>query len=594
MEKNITENIEKEIENYLKSNQLAQIEKDMIEVLLRLMKLFLSLINQKILRKKEENFEVNFSKKKNELIKFLKDNKYSPSAFKILKVEDFDEHDKYLSELMKNLCYYLDIFDFKEKYLNLYYYQFHLIYFILLAIINTKEKILLSDDYIKFYIFHIIHFFKEDERTPEGYYFFYHGAFTLLKKRYHIQTNFIIKLNFDGLFTMPTSIKNIFKRHSQSLLSAKNEYDKLDFAGNYSQNNEKIYNIVEKNIVSFYDSQSLDNYKELKNLFTQVSNTISEINEFLGKKNVKCTELEDYKDLVDNFITEISKHELTKTKLVLMGMNLKNKLTMEKSEYAPDYDISKLIEYAKSCNKCEEDSSVDFSNSFRDIINSKKFQELYTTSMESSHIKSFVKNNNLTEEYNIFMNNYINNIGKYILYVPLTRGIKAYVSNYLRISLNINSVEIFGEFDQESKNDFFTAYLLIQLLHESFHFIFRLKKINALTTDENTNSPLSKKILESYQEIGVDLILYIFGTEYILFISKKNCDLICNINSWKDSKTNFKVFNKVYLSNKQLVDKKDKEENFVSGLKCNISLENELNDTQEFKICTDTVIRYCF
>lgn len=595
MDKKCIENIEKEFEGYLESNKFSQIEKDIVQVLLRLMKLLLSIIEQKILRNQKTNFEEDFSKMKTELINYLNKKNYLPCAFKILKVEDFNETDNYLSELMRNLCYYLDIFDFKDNYLNLYYYQFHLIYFILLAIKNNKEKNLFTDDYIKFYIFHIVHFFKEDERTPEGYYFFYHGAFILLKKRYQIQTNFMIQLNFDSLFTMPNTIKNIFKLHRQRLSSAgEEESDKLDFVGSYSQNKEIISKKVENNIINLYENQSLDNYEELKDLFTQVSKTICEINKFLEDKKVESLQLENYNNLVKNFIKEIGKHELTKTKLVLMAMNLQNKFTMEISEYSYDYDIYKLIRYAELCNQCEEDSNVDFTNSFKDIINSKKFQELYITAMESSHIKSFVEKNNLSEEYNLFMNNYIKNIGKYILFVPLTKRIKAYVSNYLRIDININSVEIIGEFDQESKNDFFTAYLLIQLLNGSFHFIFKLKKINVLTSEENANSPLSKKISESYQEIGVDLILYIFGTEYILFINKKNCDLLCNIDSWKDNKTNFKVFNNVYLFNKQLVDDMDKEKSFDSGLKCNISLENELVDPKDFKICTDTVIRYCF
>ena len=267
-----------------------------------------------------------------------------------------------------------------------------------------------------------------------------------------------------------------------------------------------------------------------------------------------------------------------------------------KNKYEIDFndDIEKYIYYAELCNKCKEDSSIDYTNSFKNIIESEKFKILYSTAMRSSYIQKFVYKNNLSERYKIFMNEYIKKITDFILYVPLTRGIKAYVSNYLRIALNINSVEFLGDFDEESKKHFFNAYLLIQMLQESFHFIFKLNKDERITNNENSKSHKSKKIKECYEEIGVDLILDIFDTEYILFISKKNCNLICDPSSWEKEDTNFKVFNRVYLSNFELVDEKDKEKNLNSGLKFNISLGYDFIDPKEFKICTDSVIRYCY
>ena len=160
----------------------------------------------------------------------------------------------------------------------------------------------------------------------------------------------------------------------------------------------------------------------------------------------------------------------------------------------------------------------------------------------------------------------------------------------MRIGLNINSVQILGEFNKEEINDLFTAYLLIQLIRESFQLIFLLNKDNMIITDERIKPPKSKKIKEYYEDIGVDLILYIFGTEYIPFISKKNSELICNSKSWEDNKTNLKVFNKVYSSNLELIDEKDKERSQNSGLDCNIIFKNEEIDAQDLKICTDSII----
>ena len=158
----------------------------------------------------------------------------------------------------------------------------------------------------------------------------------------------------------------------------------------------------------------------------------------------------------------------------------------------------------KFFNECDKDSNEDYTEIFKNIINSEKFKKLYFEAMNSTHIKNFVNDYHLNNLYNNFMENYAKNLNEYILYVPLTRGIKAYVSNYFRIALNINSIELLGEFDDNSKNEILTSYLLIQLLQESFHFLFRLNK-------EGKNSregifPKREKIKETYQEIGVDSI----------------------------------------------------------------------------------------
>jgi len=212
--------------------------------------------------------------------------------------------------------------------------------------------------------------------------------------------------------------------------------------------------------------------------------------------------------------------------------------------------------------------------------------------MKSKPIREFVSKFSLDNLYNNFMANYSEKINEYILYAPLTRSIKAYVSNFLRIVLNINSVVILGEFDENSKNEFLISYLLIQMLQESFHFLYRLNKDGLVSSQGIFRK--REKIKENYEEIGVDLILYIFGTEYIPYISKKNSILICEPKSWENDNTNFKVFNKVYLSQFKIISEKDKESNTDYGLKCDISSGYEFYQIQDFKICIDDTIRYCF
>ena len=585
--------IENEIIQYLENNQLKDVEKDLIKVLNKLLYLFLSVINPKTKNKKDEYSEENFNNKKKDIIKFLEDRGYCPIEFQILKVDTFNNYLNYFPMLMNNLCYYLNIYKYQRMETNIYCYLFHLIYLILSAIIKSKDKILFNDDIFKFYFHHIVHFFKKEEKTPEGHYFFYHGAFKLLKKRYKIQTNYVVEfddtvLNFKEISNAILNILQDFEIYKLSSSGAKTE-EQLNFIGNISQFKIKYLEII-KNIKSIYASLPPNDSGKFIELFEYISASIKEIKDILSKINLTCDKLNEYYSLINDFKTLITNNRMTKNDLILMELNYRK--IPEKDDIFNDCTIKRYINLAQFFNECDNDSNEDFTEIFKHIINSEEFKTLYFEAMNSIHIKNFVNEFQLDKLYKNFMDNYVKNINEYILYVPLTRGIKAYVSNYFRIALNINSIKILGEFDDNSKNEILTSYLLIQLLHESFHFLFRLNK-EGKSTKEGI-SPRKEKILETYQEIGVDLILHIFGTEYITYISKKNSSLICDVNAWRNSTTNFKVFNKVYLSNFRLTNENDKEIEMNSGLRCNITAGYEYCDTQNFQLCTDDVIKYCF
>ena len=577
-----------EIKQYLQLVQLKEVEKDVIQVLDKLLNLFLSFFAQDK-DKSSKNLKGNFTDSKKNLLEFLINKGYSPSEFHILKYEIFNNHLEYLSILMKNLCYYLDKYDFVHRHLNLYYYLLHLIYFILTIVIKSKEKIMLSDNIIKFYIFHIIHFFQNDEKTPESIYFFYHGAFKQLKKRYNIETKYVINFAPEGLnFVIPYTIEKILNQFKIEKSNSCNS-NELEFLDNFSNFKKNVYEI-NQGIGEIYYLLPQNDSDRFKNLFEEINNNISKIINLLEKSKVKCERIENYQKLIIKSKDLISQNHITKNDLILMELNYRKIPENDNKSY--EFDIEKYISLAEFFQKCEKDSDEDYSEIFKQIINSEKFKTLYYEAMNSAHIRNFIEELYLNEMYQNFMDNFARKIDEFILYVPLTRCIKAYVSNYFRIALNINSIEICGEFDKDSKKEFLTSYLLIQLLHESLHFIYRLDKEGK--NSKEGISPKREKIKEAYEDIGVDLILYVFGTEYIIFISKKNSRLICDIESWKNPKTNFKVFNKIYLSGKKLENEKDKEIDTSSGLKCDISLEYEYYDSEDIKICTDEVIKYCF
>ena len=321
----------------------------------------------------------------------------------------------------------------------------------------------------------------------------------------------------------------------------------------------------------------------VKNECESLKKKVEKINDIFSENEVECEELKKYKEKINELLTIISSNNLTDNHFALMFENLK---------YNTKHvgNIEKLLIYAREWVKCNEELNKDYTDKFSQIINSSYFKELYLSAMKSSHVHDFVKINDLEKNYDLFLEKYAKEINKYILYVPLTRGIKAYVANYFRIALNLNSVELIGDFDNENDvTEVYQSYLLVQLLHESFHFIYRLDKKN--TTCLNALSPERSKIRQSYREIGVDLILHLFGTEYITYFSLSNCKLLNNLDSWKNKGTNFKVFNQVYLLGVELKGKDEIKDSGI-GLKCNISFYEGNSD--DYKLCTNAAIRYCF
>ena len=305
-------------------------------------------------------------------------------------------------------------------------------------------------------------------------------------------------------------------------------------------------------------------------------NRIKKVEKIYDKYKLKCEELKEYSGKMNELIKIISNYKLTDNRLSLMNY------------IYPNNDILNIETFLFLAEKWEILSfglNQDYTEIFSKIITSSDFKELYLSALKSSYVINFVKDFDLKNSYETFIEKYAENIDKYILYVPLTRGIKAHVANYFRIALNINSVELVGNIEQEKdRNSIYTSYLLVQLLYESFHFIYILEKKNS--SCHNTLSPERTKIKQSYREIGVDLILHLFGTEYITYFPLSCCELLNSQDSWKHEGTKFHVFNKTYLIGDRLETEKNEKETRI-GLKCNITLYEEYNnDFNDSKICT--------
>ena len=586
VEKSIQE-LKEKVSKYIQSSPLDSNEKNMILALSHLIDIIYlffkkSEINTSIYgSKNEESLDNKISEVKEQLNKFLSQN-YKPKEFIILNPITFSNSSQFIKILLENMYYYFSDYEINKKYMNIYYYLFHLIYYILSIVSKEKETNNLKEDIIKFYIYHIVHFFLNNKKNPEYNFFFYEGAFKFLAKKFNISFSFLFNLE-DAILpniNITNEVQNLISTYYSKLCSVKyKSNDELNFFGNYPTLYKKILDIMnEENDINYIKIEGnilLEKCSSLKNKIGQVENILKD-------NGVSCIALDNYKKIVENLIQIIKENNLTLNDFNLMFLN-----------YDRDYhnipEFEKLLKLTKTWENYHNAVEQNYTPIFSKIINSEDFKTLYSTAMKSSYVKNFVKANHLTKSYDIFMKDYADELSKYILFVPLTRGIKAYVSNYFRIALNTNSIDIIDISNDKTKEDFIKSYLLIIFIQQSFYFIYRITKEGESASQ--ALSPQTKKLREYYNDIGVDIILFLFGTEYITFISEENSKLLNNIESWKKDNTDFKVFEQVYLFCGELIHA-NKKKNKGPGLECNISM-NE-NEKIQWKMCTDSAVRFCF
>ena len=586
VEKSIQE-LKDKVSKYIQSSPLDSNEKNMILALSHLIDIIYlffkkSEINTSIYgSKNEESLDNKISEVKEQLNKFLSQN-YKPKEFIILNPITFSNSSQFIKILLENMYYYFSDYEINKKYMNIYYYLFHLIYYILSIVSKEKETNNLKEDIIKFYIYHIVHFFLNNKKNPEYNFFFYEGAFKFLAKKFNISFSFLFNLE-DAILpniNITNEVQNLISTYYSKLCSVKyKSNDELNFFGNYPTLYKKILDIMnEENDINYIKIEGnilLEKCSSLKNKIGQVENILKD-------NGVSCIALDNYKKIVENLIQIIKENNLTLNDFNLMFLN-----------YDRDYhnipEFEKLLKLTKTWENYHNAVEQNYTPIFSKIINSEDFKTLYSTTMKSSYVKNFVKANHLTKSYDIFMKDYADELSKYILFVPLTRGIKAYVSNYFRIALNTNSIDIIDISNDKTKEDFIKSYLLIIFIQQSFYFIYRITKEGESASQ--ALSPQTKKLREYYNDIGVDIILFLFGTEYITFISEENSKLLNNIESWKKDNTDFKVFEQVYLFCGELIHA-NKKKNKGPGLECNISM-NE-NEKIQWKMCTDSAVRFCF
>ena len=174
---------------------------------------------------------------KTELIKELRQN-YNEEDFQVLSVNTFDQSSQFISSLIKNFLFYFPHFQLEENSIHIYYYLFHLIYFILLLIVNSKATDVFDNKYVKFYIFHIIHFFQNDKKSIEFNFFFYEGSFRFLSKTFKISFHYLFELNnyFLKYLISMDDLLQIINIYWSTINRRKNKGEfELNFLGNITQ-----------------------------------------------------------------------------------------------------------------------------------------------------------------------------------------------------------------------------------------------------------------------------------------------------------------------------------------------------------------------
>jgi len=210
--------------------------------------------------KESNNTIINLENKildiKSEILKLLEKN-HTKEEFHILDIESFDNSLEYITTLINNFLYYFSIYKIQKELIHIYFYIFHLIYYILFSIIKNPTKNLLQEKIIKFYLYHIVHFFQDDKNSPELNYFFYEGAFKYLKKNMDIYIRYLFELNRDIIYVLLScnnNIENIINKFYLNLLIVKNKTEaENNFLGSFKKIMIEINSEINKIKVKYND-----------------------------------------------------------------------------------------------------------------------------------------------------------------------------------------------------------------------------------------------------------------------------------------------------------------------------------------------------
>ena len=559
-------------------NDDNEIKDNIYNTIIKILNLFITNYEEKIY---DDTFIYLDSNKK--IINFLKSTGFEGEEKKISQIDDYDNHNKFYEQILKNFNFNLSNLKmniFKNfKYLKLYFII--PIIKIILKIIENKKNLEL--DIIKLYINNIFDFFiNKDLNSLSNDFTFYKGIKYKLKFYFSMEKekfDFVNQLN-----------KN---KYSNSIIN----YKKLLLNINYNLKNLCMFlikilenkkreeeNIENKNkiiISELYEiSLKLNKNDSIFNNFgINCSKTYEQIlkeNEIFSTLNYFsdiCNKINKYKENINelnSFIEKIKNFKYNKLYKIFLIFR-----ETETFEFFDEYifEFNKIIKiYNNFISSFHKDNQ--FNKLLKEILHDENFKNLYCEIMQSEIIKEFVSikkilYNNLDEYYEEFIKELKKDKDKFFSYIKLeTLSLykKAFVDHFLRIFINDNFIYKSDNLKEEDIKEILKAYLIEVLIHESFHFIRRFKNLGKLTKE--VYSPMSKDT--NSNEIGKDLIYYIFKVTNIIKLNINQALIINNIKNWNE-KNNFEnLFNEENNENEdnqnclRFMDIKPIKEKFIS------------------------------
>jgi len=534
-------------------------------------------------------------------IYFVVDDKFEP----LINVESFDNSISFYIRLLRD---YIDVDFIKKKNTssklnkiairNMYIY---LNYLKKIITIKEKENIYLyTDQLIKLDIYIIFgcilhELNKRIIQMPE----YFPLCIKELEKKYNIPcidyiTPFDNKWKEEAKEILETLIETkktnidiaLLKIYEKILKSQQiEEIKKIELLQNQFKNDrfkESIQNLEE---IYVSNSEYIDNFLKIKLLENGIMN---------DQENFKSMKDKLKSQMFYTKIFEINLENIENAINLIDFYNM-NKYYNKNLNYDDDFE-----KYNNETNLNMKEAEKEYIDDLKNILKTKEFHEKLKAILLSYVIKNYLTakrefinkdygekiignigefNDNLEAGYEYLikcLNENIFYLNKLIIYKKLPKKIRAYVSPYMRIALNVLFIEIpdYIKKDENIKNELLTAYLIIILVYE---IIYLLKYFNKNEID--TEMILSA---QKQREEEKTLLNYLFGIQIINGITENQAKKINDINTWKDISDLRKIF-EGNIENKIKEESEPENKNFIKFYLSDIDLddnkiENELED----------------
>ena len=434
----------------------------------------------------------------------------------------------------------------------------------ILQIILYEDKNYEKRD-VKYYLYHLINAFSEDDDKLENDYKFLKCGIELLIKNYEIKDYkeyFPEKDKIEMRHNFSSSIDDLLFNLQQYIINNKyylsKEEKEIILFNKVTELKGKTRELIETNEESNYLEKVDSLLKEL-NTSLDGQKTFKSIKNFISSFDANIPEnINDFYYSIfccnDNKITNNDK-TINNTGTSIINFRT-NKICDVKTK---DSLLKYYFQFLERGDLFYKLISGDNSNKiyFQELLEDKKFRDKVINFYSSQKIKDFINQRCNKNEKDRIMEKLPhllnlmeeNNFWKQIILFPMSEHKMASVENYLRIVINTEYVNYYNTSDDQKKT--IVNLLLFELLiHETFHFLRRLvfsgeKSKDAITPpssydkdkgekeekdENNSNNEQKKKNSENeesanedkkYGEIGQRLIKYIFNVDKIVIISYK-------------------------------------------------------------------------